>query len=93
MTSGTIFSKCRVSGRIICRLFMAFLITIMVSRVASAGKQSTWIELRSPNFIVVTNGDEGQAWRTAYQFEMFRAVYIALFRDNSGQTTTTLGAC
>lgn len=47
-----------------------------------AESRSTWIEVRSPNFIVVTNANERQGRRTAYQFEMIRAV----FRDFFGQT-------
>lgn len=47
-----------------------------------AGNKPEWIELRSPNFIVVTNAGEGQARKTARQFEMIRAV----FREYFGQT-------
>lgn len=54
---------------------------MIASCVASAGDKPAWIELRSPDFIVVTNAGERQARRTAYQFEMIRAV----FREYFGQ--------
>jgi len=46
-----------------------------------AGDHPTWIELRSPHFIVVTNAGEGKARTTAHQFEMIREV----FKSNSGR--------
>jgi tetratricopeptide (TPR) repeat protein len=48
---------------------------------STAENRPAWIEIRSPNFIVVTNANESQGRRTAYQFEMIRAV----FRDFFGQ--------
>ena len=42
---------------------------------APAGK---WVEVRSPNFIVVSNAGEGQARKIAVQFEQVRS----LFRDS-----------
>src|SRR5579864_9551915 len=60
----------------ICAVLGAF------ASASHAENRPAWIELRSPNFIVVTNANERQARRTAYQFEMIRAV----FRDFFGQT-------
>jgi tetratricopeptide (TPR) repeat protein len=51
---------------------------------ASRADSRTWIEVRSPHFIVVTNANEHQGRRTAYQFEMIRAV----FREFFGQKGT-----
>src|SRR5215471_5589787 len=51
------------------------------SAPARAGDHPTWIELRSPHFIVLTNAGEGKARTTAHQFEMIREV----FRKSSGQ--------
>jgi len=53
---------------------------------STAEGHPTWIEVRSPNFIVVTNANEHQGRRTAYQFEMIRSV----FRDFFGQTGKSL---
>lgn len=57
------------------------LIAIIGSCVASASEKPAWIELRSPNFIVITNAGERQARRTAYQFEMIRAVFREYFGE------------
>jgi TonB family protein len=73
------FCKLRRRRRGFSRLSVGFLIIISASRAASAGNQPPWNELRSPNFIVVTNASEAQARRTAYQFEMIRAVFRTYF--------------
>jgi len=54
-------------------LFISLLLST-VPRTAFAEKSQVWIRLRSPNFIVVTNGIEKQARTVAYQFETIRAV-------------------
>ena len=46
---------------------------------AFAAGPENWVELRSPNFITVTNANEKQARRVAYQFEMIRAVFREFF--------------
>lgn len=43
-------------------------------------KPEVWIKVRSPNFLVVTNANEKQGRRVAYQFEMIRAVFCQFFR-------------
>lgn len=64
------------------RLLLAFALVATLASASHAENRPAWIEVRSPNFIVVTNANERQARRTAYQFEMIRAV----FRDFFGQT-------
>ncbi|HTA24693.1 MAG TPA: TonB family protein [Terriglobales bacterium] len=39
------------------------------------GKEQNWVEVRSPNFIVVSNGGDKQARKAALQFEEIRAVF------------------
>jgi tetratricopeptide (TPR) repeat protein len=67
------------------RFFRCFLVIgifmVAVGDVSLAEKRPAWIEVRSPNFIVVTNANEQQGRRTAHEFEMIRAV----FRDYFGQ--------
>ena len=46
---------------------------------STAEKHPAWVEVRSPNFIVVTNATEDQGRRAAYQFEMIRAVFREFF--------------
>jgi len=76
MTSAPLLSPGLVRPRVLLRFFAGLLISeIITSGFASAGNKPTWIELRSPNFIVVTNAGESQARQTAYQFEMIRSVF------------------
>ena len=72
---------CKVNRQLVCWPLAALLMGIVASCLASAKDKPAWIELRSPNFIVVTNANERQARRTAFQFEMIRAV----FRKHFGQ--------
>jgi len=51
-----------------------------------AEKPQVWIRLRSPNFIVVTNGSEKQARSVAYQFETIRAI-LRQFLNSKGSAT------
>jgi tetratricopeptide (TPR) repeat protein len=44
-----------------------------------AKKAEPWVEVRSPNFLVLTNANEKQGRRVAYQFEMIRAVFRQFF--------------
>lgn len=86
MTSGAILSLFRVSRQVACRFFPGLLIVIIGSAMAPAANKPAWVELRSPNFIVVTNAGEGQARRTTYQFEMIRAVFRTYFGQKQEST-------
>ena len=48
---------------------------ILLTAGASAADKSRWVEIRSPNFLVVSNGGERPARRIAGQFEQIRAVF------------------
>jgi TonB family protein len=61
-------------------IFIGFLTTYGVSVTANS---QTWIEVRSPNFIVVTNSTDKQARRIGSQFELIRAVFLDYFGKNS----------
>ncbi|HYL68986.1 MAG TPA: DUF1570 domain-containing protein [Candidatus Limnocylindria bacterium] len=59
------------------------MLAILVTGVSLAlplrgAKQENWIEVRSPNFVVVSNAGEKQARKAALQFEQIRTV----FRDS-----------
>jgi hypothetical protein len=62
-----------------CFYLLSALLFIFPARPCPASKPQAWIRLRSPNFIVVTNANEKQARRVAYQFEMIRAVFRQVF--------------
>jgi tetratricopeptide (TPR) repeat protein len=48
-------------------------------RSSFAGKSETWIQVQSPDFIVLTDANDKQGRRVAFQFEMIRAVFRQLF--------------
>jgi TonB family protein len=51
-----------------------FTCLLLFSSLAQA-KHENWVEVRSPNFIVVSNAGEKQARKSALQFEQIRAVF------------------
>lgn len=79
MTSRATVPLCKLNRWLFCRSASLLLIIIVARCIGWAGDKPEWIELRSPNFIVVTNAGERQARRTAYQFEMIRAVFREYF--------------
>ena len=56
------------------RVVAAAIGALLASSVCEA-KQESWIEVRSPNFVVVSNAGEKQARKAALQFEQIRAVF------------------
>jgi len=54
------------------------LATFFLVAGAAGAPTGKWVQVRSPNFIVVSNAGGGQARRTAVQFEQIRS----LFRDS-----------
>jgi tetratricopeptide (TPR) repeat protein len=53
----------------------ALSLCLLVVFPLAAAKHDTWVEVRSPNFIVVSNAGEKQARKTAVQFEQIRDVF------------------
>jgi len=43
------------------------------------GEDKSWIEIRSPHFVLMTNGSEGAGRHAAKQFELMRAVFASQF--------------
>ena len=67
---------------------LALLLIAAGRQAAFPSASESWIELRSPNFLVVTNAKDKAARRVACQFEMIRAVFHlpaleVLFRVNA----------
>ena len=56
------------------RVVAAALVVLLASSL-SEGKQEVWVEVRSSNFIVVSNAGEKQARKAALQCEQIRAVF------------------
>lgn len=47
----------------------------LAALLCMGAKHANWVEVRSPNFIVISNGGEKQARKTALQFEEIREVF------------------
>jgi tetratricopeptide (TPR) repeat protein len=58
-------------------LSLLFLVAVGVLR--AAGNPEKWLEVRSPHFIVIANGNEKQARRVAQQFELIRGVFKLVY--------------
>ncbi len=68
-----------VRGARFAALVFAFL---AMQNICFAGPQK-WIELRTPHFVVVTNGSERDARQAAEQFEVIRGVFRQYFKTVS----------
>jgi tetratricopeptide (TPR) repeat protein len=60
-----------------CLVF--FLLATATERGSFAGKSARWIQVRSPNFIVLTDANEKHGRAVAFQFEIIRAVFRQFF--------------
>src|SRR6266852_4497379 len=76
-----------------CFLFLALTSLLAGCIATGADKPETWIEVHTPHFTVVSNGNEKQARRVADHFEQIRAVmHLALpkLRVDPGQAIVIL---
>jgi TonB family protein len=55
-------------------------VVVLLSSLCPA-KQQEWVEVRSPNFIVVSNAGEKQARKIAVQFEQIRSVFRQMLEN------------
>ena len=60
------------------RSFLTLLLTVVLAAPAGA-KTESWLEVRAPHFIVVSNSNEKQARHVADQFERMRFVFHKMF--------------
>ncbi len=51
---------------------------LLLPAIALCAKHETWVEVRSPHFIVVSNAGEKQARKIAVQFEQVRSLFRGL---------------
>ncbi len=54
---------------------VVFVCSLLCAFPAGAEKQQSWVEVRSPHFIVVSNAGEKQAQKVAVEFEQIRGVF------------------
>jgi Tfp pilus assembly protein PilF len=67
--------RLKLSGLVCC--ISAFL--SLGALVPAVAAKDTWIEIRSPNFIVISNAGDKEARKMADQFEQFREVFHTTF--------------
>jgi tetratricopeptide (TPR) repeat protein len=78
------------------RLARAVFLALALAISAGASptmKPEVWVKVRSPNFLVVTNANEKQGRRVAYQFETIRAVFCQFFHleaSTNGEPVTII---
>ncbi len=77
------------------RRVVAAAVVVLLASSLSEAKQEVWVEVRSPNFIVVSNAGEKQARKAALQFEQIRAVFrqsLEVANKYPGPSVTVLAA-
>lgn len=60
-------------------VFLLGIVLSVLPAAWAAGKNEAWLQVRSPHFVVVTDGNEKQARKVADQFERMRAVFQKAF--------------
>jgi TonB family protein len=72
---GQTISHCRIIELSQFRRVVAAAFVVLLASSLSEAKQEVWVEVRSSNFIVVSNAGEKQARKAALQCEQIRAVF------------------
>jgi len=62
-----------------CRKLLVVMVLATACTAVARDKVENWIQVRSPHFVVATNGNEKQARRIADQFERMRSLFHTLF--------------
>src|SRR5512135_1318956 len=68
------------SARFIRWLIALQVVLLLPARSFPQLKNQKWTEVRSPHFLVVTNGSDRQGRQLAYQFEAIRSVFEQTLR-------------
>ena len=81
----------RVRGFTLALLAVPLLLLLVhFSAVVTAAGNDTWIEIRSPHFVVVSNAGEKKARRTAGDFERIRTVFLSALEDTRDESETVV---
>ena len=78
-------------------IFVGFALAaaLLASAPAFGGGPERWVEVKSPNFVVVSNADENDAKQIAIQFEQIRSLFreaLPIARNHNGPVVTILAA-
>ena len=68
---------------------------LFLSLASFAARHDNWVEVRSPNFVIVSNAGEKQTRKTALQFEQIREVFrqsLAVAGNHPSPLITVLAA-
>jgi Flp pilus assembly protein TadD len=71
------------------KLFLS-LVAVVSAFSCLAARRDAWLEVRSPNFIIVTNASERQARKTALDFEEIREVFRESLRVAADHPTPVI---
>ncbi len=76
------------------RMFLLVAVAAFSATPALAAKHETWVEVRSPHFVIVCNAGEKQARKTAVQFEQIRTLFrqVITIAANAPSPTITIFA-
>ena len=73
------------------RLIVSLLLCLLLTpAVRAAGKEPEWVEVRSPNFSVITDGGAKKGREVALRFEQLRAVFGSLISKEKVNTPIPL---
>jgi hypothetical protein len=68
-----------VMARLSIHTCLAVILLILAAERSFAARREKWTEVRSPDFLVLTESNEKQGRRVALQFEMIRAAFRQFF--------------
>lgn len=72
-----------------CRIGVLLLLLAAAVPLA-AGQSDTWLQVRTPHFLIVSNANETEARRAAHQFEGMRSVFQRVFPDADVDTAAPM---
>lgn len=64
-----------MNQRLLAIVCVCFVLLALAGPVSLEAKREVWVEVRSPNFIVISNAGEKQARKTAIQFEQIHTLF------------------
>jgi TonB family protein len=72
------------------RRTLACLFLLAAFAISAGAQTDTWLEVRTPHFLVISNSTEKDARRSAAHFERMRSVLSRVFPDTNVETATPI---